>query len=62
MRQKETHDFNYPGALAPDGPWRQATALPVIRGTHPCPPADLEPGVTFFVLMLEQLSCHTRLQ
>jgi hypothetical protein len=33
--------------------------LQVIRGNHMAKPAALEPGVKFFVLMLEQLGCVT---
>src|SRR6516162_7898331 len=40
-------------------PWRAAMKLPVIRGNHMAKPEDLEPGVKYFVLMLEQLGCMT---
>jgi hypothetical protein len=38
-------------------PWDAARSLPCVRGNHHDPPAPLEPGVKFFVLMLEQLGC-----
>jgi hypothetical protein len=42
-------------------PWRQAMHLRVERNSPPRYPQlqDLEPGVKFFVLMLEQLGCST---
>jgi hypothetical protein len=40
-------------------PWDAAKELPVIRGNWMYRPADLEPGVKFFVLMLERLGCET---
>lgn len=42
-----------------DNPWDAAKSLPCVRGNHMYPPADLEPGVKFFVLMLEKLGCTT---
>jgi hypothetical protein len=40
-------------------PWDRAKRLPVVRGNFPCPPGELEDGVKFYVLMLEQLGCET---
>src|SRR5947209_7096840 len=40
-------------------PWRAAMTRPVVRGFDLYEPADLEAGVKFFVLMLEQLGCRT---
>jgi hypothetical protein len=39
-------------------PWDRAKGLPVVRGNHVYPPAPLEDGVKFFVLMLEQIGCE----
>jgi hypothetical protein len=43
----------------PAGPWDAARLVPVVRGCHMYEPAPLEPGVRFFVLMLERLGCTT---
>jgi hypothetical protein len=43
----------------PPNPWDLARKIEVIRGSDLCPPKALEPGVRFFVLMLEQLGCKT---
>jgi hypothetical protein len=40
-------------------PWDAAKSIPVIRGNFTYDPVDLEPGVKFFVLMLERLGCET---
>lgn len=40
--------------------WHRAMCVPVIRGNGQWPETDLEPGVKFFVLALEQLGCTTR--
>jgi hypothetical protein len=39
--------------------WKEAQELPVVRGCPPYLPEDLEPGVKFFVLALEQMGCTT---
>ena len=39
-------------------PWDAAKDLPVVRGNWIYPPGPLEPGVKFFVLMLEQIGCR----
>lgn len=43
----------------PPNPWDLARKIEVIRGSYLYPPRPLEPGVRFFVLMLEQLGCKT---
>jgi hypothetical protein len=40
-------------------PWDAAKALSVVRGYGIYKPAELEPGVKFFVLMIEQLGGET---
>ena len=40
-------------------PWDLARKIEVIRGNDLYPPKALDPGVRFFVLMLEQLGCKT---
>ena len=40
-------------------PWDEAKKRKVLRGNGDYPIADLEPGVKFFVLMLEQLGATT---
>ncbi len=41
-------------------PWEAARGIPVIRGNSSVlPPKDLEPGVKYFVLMLEKLGATT---
>jgi hypothetical protein len=40
-------------------PWDAAKSRTVIRGNHLYDPGPIEPGVKFFVLMLEQLGCTT---
>ena len=40
-------------------PWDASKDLSVIRGNWMQEPAPLEPGVKFFVLMLEQIGCWT---
>lgn len=41
-------------------PWRAAMNVPVVRGNSGYEPKDLEPGVKFFILMLEELGCTTQ--
>jgi hypothetical protein len=41
-------------------PWDAARRRKVVRGNHGMAPSPLEPGVKFFVLMLEQLGCMTQ--
>jgi len=43
----------------PANPWDAAKKFKVFRSGGGYPPADLEPGVKFFVLMLEQLGATT---
>jgi hypothetical protein len=43
----------------PPNPWDLARKIEVIRGNDLYPSEALEPGVRFFVLMLEQLGCKT---
>ena len=43
----------------PPNPWDLARKIEVIRGNDLYPPKALDPGVRFFVLMLEQLGCKT---
>lgn len=43
----------------PPNPWDLARKIEVIRGNYLYPPKALDPGVRFFVLMLEQLGCKT---
>jgi hypothetical protein len=40
-------------------PWDEAKKRRVVRGYRGYAPADLEPGVKFFVLMLEKVGCRT---
>jgi hypothetical protein len=46
-------------AKKPLNPWDIAQTWEVIRGNQFEPPSQLEPGVKFFVEMLEQLDCTT---
>jgi hypothetical protein len=43
----------------PKSPWDAARRQPLIRGNHEDEPAPLDPGVRFFVRMLEKLGCRT---
>lgn len=43
----------------PLNPWDAAQSWDVVRGNALGPPAQLEPGVKFFVLQLERLGCTT---
>ena len=45
--------------MADPNPWEAARALQVIRGNSTLPPRPIDPGVNFFVLMLEQLGART---
>ncbi len=40
-----------------DNPWDACRKLKLIRGNHFYPPQVIDPGVNYFVLMLEQLGC-----
>jgi hypothetical protein len=50
---------NYTNATCRLNPWDAAKKIKVLRRAAPYPLADLEPGVKFFVLMLEQLGAAT---
>lgn len=46
-------------AKKPLNPWDACMTWDVARGNRSEPPSQLEPGVKFFVVMLEQMGCST---